>query len=258
VSIHSTAIVAATACIPDSCKVGPYCTIGPEVELGEDCELVSHVVLDGKTRLGARNRVYSFACLGVAPQDLKYRGEPTALEIGDDNSIREYVTISRGTGGGGGTTRVGNHCLIMAYTHIGHDSTIGSHCILANGATLAGHVTVEDHASVGALCPVHQFCCIGKHAYVGGGTTITQDVLPFSLTSAKREIHAYSLNRIGLERSGFSGEQLRALQHAYRVLLAAKLNTSQAVERLRGEGQPDACVAYLLAFIERSRRGVIK
>jgi UDP-N-acetylglucosamine acyltransferase len=238
--------------------VGPYCTIGPEVELGEDCELVSHVVLDGKTRLGARNRVYSFACLGVAPQDLKYRGEPTALEIGDDNSIREYVTISRGTGGGGGTTRVGNHCLIMAYTHIGHDSTIGSHCILANGATLAGHVTVEDHASVGALCPVHQFCCIGKHAYVGGGTTITQDVLPFSLTSAKREIHAYSLNRIGLERSGFSEEQLRTLQHAYRVLLAAKLNTSQAVERLRGEGQPDACVAYLLAFIERSRRGVIK
>jgi UDP-N-acetylglucosamine acyltransferase len=238
--------------------VGPYCTIGPEVELGEDCELVSHVVLDGKTRLGARNRVYSFACLGVAPQDLKYRGEPTALEIGDDNSIREYVTISRGTGGGGGTTRVGNHCLIMAYTHIGHDSIIGSHCILANGATLAGHVTVEDHASVGALCPVHQFCCIGKHAYVGGGTTITQDVLPFSLTSAKREIHAYSLNRIGLERSGFSEEQLRTLQHAYRVLLAAKLNTSQAVERLRGEGQPDACVAYLLAFIERSRRGVIK
>ncbi len=174
---------------------------------------------------------------GVAPQDLKYRGEATSLEIGDDNTIRECVTISRGTSGGGGTTRVGSHCLIMAYTHIGHDSTIGNHCILANGATLAGHVTVEDHASVGALCPVHQYCCIGKHAYVGGGTTITQDVLPYSLTSAKRETHAYSLNRIGLERSGFSAEQLRALQHAYRVLLAAKLNTSQALERLRGEGR---------------------
>ena len=120
------------------------------------------MVLDGKTRLGARNRVYSFACLGVAPQDLKYRGEATSLEIGDDNTIREYVTISRGTKGGGGTTRLGSHCLIMAYTHIGHDSTIGSHCILANGATLAGHVTVEDHASVGALCPVHQYCCIGQ------------------------------------------------------------------------------------------------
>jgi UDP-N-acetylglucosamine acyltransferase len=258
VSIHPTAIVAPTACIPQSCNVGPYCTIGPEVSLGEDCDLVSHVVLDGKTSLGARNRVYSFACLGVAPQDLKYRGEPTALEMGDDNTIREYVTISRGTKGGGGTTRVGSHCLIMAYTHVGHDSTIGNHCILATGATLAGHVTVEDHASVGALCPVHQFCCIGQHAYVGGGTTITQDVLPFSLTSARRDIHAYSLNRIGLERSGFTEQQLRALQHAYRVLLAAKLNTSQALERLRGEGQLEACVAYLVAFIERSQRGVIK
>jgi UDP-N-acetylglucosamine acyltransferase len=258
VSIHPTAIVAATASIPESCIVGPYCTIGPDVDLGEDCELVSHVVLDGKTRLGARNRVYSFACLGVAPQDLKYRGEPTALEIGDDNTIRECVTISRGTRGGGGTTRVGNHCLIMAYTHIGHDSTIGNHCILANGATLAGHVTVEDHASVGALCPVHQFCRIGKHAYVGGGTTITQDVLPYSLTSAKRDTHAYSLNRIGLERSGFTQEQLRALQHAYRILLAAKLNTSQALERLRAEGEMEASVAYLVAFIEASQRGVIK
>ena len=257
-SIHPTAIVAATASIPESCIVGPYCTVGPDVDLGEDCELVSHVVLDGKTRLGSRNRVYSFACLGVAPQDLKYRGEPTALEIGDDNTIRECVTISRGTRGGGGTTRVGNHCLIMAYTHIGHDSTIGNHCILANGATLAGHVTVEDHASVGALCPVHQFCRIGKHAYVGGGTTITQDVLPYSLTSAKRDTHAYSLNRIGLERSGFSQEQLRALQHAYRVLLAAKLNTSQALERLRAEGEMEASVAYLVAFIEASQRGVIK
>jgi UDP-N-acetylglucosamine acyltransferase len=215
-------------------------------------------VLDGKTRLGARNRVYSFACLGVAPQDLKYRGEATALEIGDDNTIREYVTISRGTQGGGGTTHVGSHCLIMAYTHIGHDSTIGNHCILANGATLAGHVTVEDNASVGALCPVHQFCCIGKHAYVGGGTTITQDVLPFSLTSARRETHAYSLNRIGLERSGFTAPQLKALQHAYRILLAAKLNTSQALERLRGEGELEGSVAYLVAFIERSQRGVIK
>ena len=257
-SIHPTAIVAATASIPQSCIVGPYCTIGPDVVLGEDCELVSHVVLDGKTRLGARNRVYSFACLGVAPQDLKYRGEPTALEMGDDNTIRECVTISRGTRGGGGTTRVGNHCLIMAYTHIGHDSTIGNHCILANGATLAGHVTVEDHASVGALCPVHQFCRIGKHAYVGGGTTITQDVLPYSLTSAKRDTHAYSLNRIGLERSGFSEQQLRALQHAYRILLAAKLNTSQALERLRAEGELDSSVAYLLTFIEASQRGVIK
>jgi UDP-N-acetylglucosamine acyltransferase len=258
VSIHPTAIVAATACVPESCVVGPYCTIGSEVVLGEGCELISHVVIEGKTRLGARNRIFPFACLGVAPQDLKYRGEATGLEIGDDNTFRECVTISRGTAGGGGITRVGSHCLIMAYTHIGHDCTIGSQCILANGATLAGHVTVEDYASVGALCPVHQFCVIGKYAYIGGGTTITQDVLPFSLTSAKRDIHAYSLNRVGLERSGFTEPQVRALQHAYRVLLAARLNTSQAIERLRSEGQSDACVDYLIAFIERSQRGIIK
>ncbi len=257
-SIHPTAIVAATAAIPESCNVGPYCTIGPDVTLGEDCELISHVVLDGKTVLGARNRVYPFASLGVAPQDLKYQGEPTGLDMGDDNTIRECVTISLGTRGGGGTTRVGSHCLIMAYTHIGHDSIIGSHCILANGATLAGHVIVEDHASVGALCPVHQFCTIGRYAYIGGGTTITQDVLPYSLTSAKRETHAYHLNRIGLERSGFSSGQLKALQHAFKLLLASRLNTTQALERLRAEGQSDACVAYLIAFIERSQRGVIK
>jgi UDP-N-acetylglucosamine acyltransferase len=258
VSIHPTAIVAATASVPGSCRIGPYCTIGPNVQLGEDCELVSHVVLDGHTRFGARNRIYSFASLGIAPQDLKYRGEPTALEVGDDNVFRECVTISRGTKGGGGTTRVGNHCLIMAYTHIGHDSAIGNHCILANGATLAGHVIVEDHATVGALCPVHQYCTIGKHAYIGGGTTITQDVLPFSLTSARREIHAYSFNRIGLERAGFTEQQLRALHKAYRVLLAGKLNTSQALEKLRAEGEHDSCVEYLLGFIERSQRGVIK
>jgi UDP-N-acetylglucosamine acyltransferase len=150
VSIHPTAIVAAGARVPESCTVGPYCTIGPDVVLGDDCELVSHVVLDGYVTIGSKNRVFSFACLGIAPQDLKYAGEPTRVEIGDKNTIREYVTISRGTSGGGGVTRIGSDCLIMAYTHIGHDSSIGSGCILANSATLAGHVTVEDYAVVGA------------------------------------------------------------------------------------------------------------
>jgi UDP-N-acetylglucosamine acyltransferase len=258
VSQHPTAIVAEGAVVPSSCTVGPYCTIGSDVVLGEDCHLVSHVVLDGHLRMGARNQVYSFACVGVAPQDLKYRGEPTALEIGDDNTIREAVTISRGTAGGGGTTRVGNECLIMAYVHIGHDSQIGNSCILANAATLAGHVIVEDFATVGALCPVHQFCTIGRHSYVGGGTTITQDVLPFSLTSAKRETHAFGLNKVGLERRGFNRDQMKALQHAYRLLLAAKLNTSQAIQRLREEGLAGDDVAYLVEFIERSQRGVLK
>jgi UDP-N-acetylglucosamine acyltransferase len=257
VSVHATAIVAAGALIPHSCTIGPFCTIGANVVLGEDCDLVSHVILDGHTTLGARNKVYSFACLGVAPQDLKYAGEPTHLVIGDDNVIRESVTISRGTANGGGTTRVGDGCLIMAYTHIGHDSQIGNGCILANAATLAGHVTVEDFASVGALCPVHQFCRIGRYAYIGGGTTITQDVLPFSLTSAKRETHAYGLNKVGLQRRGFTPEQLRALQHAYRILLSSKKNTREALEHLHSEEQTPE-VAYLIQFIEAADRGIIK
>jgi UDP-N-acetylglucosamine acyltransferase len=258
VSIHPTAIVASTAIVPESCSVGPYCTIGPHVVLGEDCELVSHVVLDGHLTAGAHNRFFSFACIGIAPQDLKYKGEPTRATLGDDNVIREYVTISRGTAGGGGNTRLGSHCLIMAYTHIGHDSVVGDHCILANAATLAGHVIVEDYATVGALNQVHQFCRIGRYAYTGGGTTVTQDVLPFSLTSAKRETRAYGLNKIGLERRGFDRDRLRAIQHAYRLLLAAKMNTTQAIQKLKDEGIVSEDVAYLVNFIEDSERGVLK
>jgi UDP-N-acetylglucosamine acyltransferase len=256
--IHPSAIIAESAILAAGCSIGPFCTVGEHVELGENCELVSHVVLDGPTRLGKRNRIFPFAAIGIAPQDLKYQNEPTRLEIGDDNIFRESVTISRGTAGGGGITRIGNHCLIMAYTHIGHDSQIGNHCILANAATLAGHVIVEDYATVGALCPVHQFCRIGRYAYVGGGTTITRDVLPFSLTSATRETHAFSLNKVGLERRGFSKEQLRQLHQAYRTLLAAKLNTTQALEKLKGGEAIGDEVQYLIAFIEGSSRGVIK
>jgi len=259
-NIHPTAIVAPGAVIPDSSTIGPFCTIGPNVILGERCELISHVVLDGHTRLGDDNKVFSFACLGIAPQDLKYAGEPTKVTIGNNNSIREYVTISRGTAGGGGETTVGDGCLIMAYTHIGHDSHIGHGCILANSATLAGHVTVEDFAVVGALCPVHQFCTIGKYAYIGGGTTITQDVLPYSLTSIERNNHAYGLNKVGLERRGFTPQQLRELRHAYRTLTGSKRNTSQALEAIRATlvEQPSEHVAYLADFITNSHRGIIK
>lgn len=260
-SIHPTAIVAEGAQIPASCTVGPYCTIGANVVLGEDCELISYVVLDGHLTMGSKNRVYPFACLGVAPQDLKYAGEPTRLEIGDGNTIREYVTISRGTAGGGGVTSVGSGCLIMAYTHIGHDSSIGNGCILANSATLAGHVIVEDYAVVGALCPVHQFCRIGKYSYIGGGTTITQNVLPYSLTSIERNNHAYGLNKVGLERRGFTPEQMKELRAAYRLLLASKMNTTQALEAMRetiAAGNAGEHVAYLADFIANSERGVIK
>jgi UDP-N-acetylglucosamine acyltransferase len=192
---------------------------------------------------------------------LKYAGEPTRLEIGDGNTIREYVTISRGTAGGGGMTRVGSGCLIMAYTHIGHDSSIGNGCILANSATLAGHVIVEDYAVVGALCPVHQFCRIGKYSYIGGGTTITQNVLPYSLTSIERNNHAYGLNKVGLERRGFTPEQMKELRAAYRLLLASKMNTSQALDAMHetiAAGNAGEHVAYLADFIANSERGVIK
>ena len=247
--------------VPASCTVGPFCTIGAHVVLGEDCELVSHVVLDGHTTLGKGNRIFSFACVGIAPQDLKYANEPTRLEIGDGNVIREYVTISRGTAGGGGVTRMGSDCLIMAYVHIGHDSVIGDGCILANAATLAGHVVVEDFAVVGALCPVHQFCRIGKYSYIGGATTITQDVLPFSLTSVERNNHAYGLNKVGLQRRGFTAEQLRGLTTAMRLLTSGKRNTTQALAMIHdmlAQGGGGEHVRYLAEFVAASERGVIK
>ena len=242
--------------VPDSCDVGPFSTIGPEVVLGEDCRLISHVVLDGHTRIGSRNVFYPFCSVGVAPQDLKYGGEPTQTEIGDENTIRECVTISRGTVKGGGITRVGSKNLLMAYAHIGHDSHVGNGCILANAATLAGHVIIEDFATIGAFSPIHQFCTVGKYAFIGGGTIVTQDVLPFSLTSSKRENKAFGINKIGLARRGFTPERLQVLQKAFRYLLAAKLNTSQALEKIRAmEGEDAKLLAH---FIEKSQRGVIK
>jgi UDP-N-acetylglucosamine acyltransferase len=256
VSIHPSSVIAAGAVVPESCTVGPFCTIGPEVVLGEDCTLISHVVLDGRTRIGARNKFHPFCAIGVPPQDLKYKGEPTEVEIGDNNDIRECVTISRGTHHGGGVTRLGSGNLLMAYAHIGHDCQVGNGCILANCATLAGHVTIEDFASVGAFCPVHQFCTVGQYAFIGGGTIVTQDVLPFSLTSARRENKAFGINKVGLARRGFSAERLQLLQKAFRTLLAAKLNTTQALEKIKAMEGEDA--KLLVAFLERSQRGVIK
>ena len=255
-SIHPSAVIAPGAVVPDSCTIGPFSIIGPDVVLDEGCQLISHVVIDGATRLGARNVIYPFSSIGVAPQDLKYGGEATRTEIGADNTIRECVTISRGTAKGGGVTRIGSNNLLMAYVHIGHDSVVGSHCILANAATLAGHVVIEDFASIGAFSPVHQFCTVGQYAFIGGGTIVTQDVLPFSLTSSRRENKAFGINKVGLTRRGFSPARLQTLQKAFRLLLAAKLNTSQALEKIKALDGEDTAV--LAAFIERSQRGVIK
>ena len=255
-SIHPSAVIASGAVVPESCTIGPFCTIGPHVVLGENCVLISHVVLDGRTRIGSGNIFHPFSAVGVTPQDLKYKGEPTKTEIGDENTIRESVTISRGTVGGGGITRLGSGCLLMACVHIGHDSHVGSHCILANAATLAGHVIIEDYATVGAFSPVHQHCIVGKYAFIGGGTIVTQDVLPFSKTSSRRENKAFGVNSVGLQRRGFSEERIRVLQKAFRLLLVGKMNTSQAVEKIKELEGEDA--ALLVGFIERSERGVIK
>src|SRR6185369_14737880 len=256
-AIHPTAIIDQKAKVHESCKIGPYSVVGPDVELGENCELISHVVIYGPTKIGSNNRFFPFSAIGIEPQDISYKGERTRLEIGDDNVIRENVTINRGTNKGGGITRMGSHILIMAYSHIGHDCQIGDHAMLVNAATLAGHVTVEEWAVVGALCPVHQFVRIGRHSYIGGGTVITQDVLPFSMTSAKRETHAFGLNKVGLQRRGFSDDRLKKLHRAYRYLLAAKMNTSQALEKMKAE-EPTEDVKLLIDFIEKSERGILK
>ena len=259
--IHPSAIIAEGAVVPASCTVGPYCTIGPNVVLGERCELVSHVVLDGHLTVGDDNRVFPFTSLGCSPQDLKYKGEPTKLTIGKGNTFRESITVSRGTVGGGGETTIGDGCLIMAYVHIGHDSHIGNGCILPNGATLAGHVIVEDYAVLSANAPVHQYCTIGAYAYIGGGTTITQDVLPYSLTSVRRENRAFGINKVGLERRGFTPDEIKQLRAAMRLLQNSKMNTRQALEAIREKitgGEFGERVSYLVDFIAKSERGVIK
>ena len=257
-NVHPTAVIDECAKVPASCRIGPYCVIGANVELGEDCQLISHVAIEGPSKIGSNNIFFPFCAIGMAPQDVTYQGEPTGLEIGDRNEIRECVTINRGTIKGGGVTRLGSHLLIMAYTHIGHDCVIADHAMLVNGATIAGHVTVEEWAVVGALCPVHQFVRIGAHSYIGGGTTITQDVLPFSMTSAARDTHAYGMNRVGLERRGFSKQRIAKIHHAYKILLASKMNTSQAIAKLKAEADRGEDVDMLIRFIEASARGTIK
>ncbi|HVA63859.1 MAG TPA: acyl-ACP--UDP-N-acetylglucosamine O-acyltransferase [Terriglobales bacterium] len=255
--ISPLATVDAAARVPASCIIGPGCVVGAEVELGEDCRLDAHVVLQGPTRIGARNHFFPFNSIGLGPQDVSYGGEPTRLEMGDDNIVREFCTLHRGTVKGGGITRIGSHNLLMAYCHVAHDCQVGSHIIMANCSTLGGHVVVGDHATLGAFSPVHQFVRVGPYAYLGGGTITTQDVMPFAITSAERDNHAFGPNKIGLKRKGFSRERIAALEQAFRLLLHSSLNTSQAVERIQAEALTED-TQLLLDFIAQSRRGVIK
>jgi UDP-N-acetylglucosamine acyltransferase len=255
---HPTAVIHPKAQVACSVTVAPYAVIGENVEVGEDCEVMSHAVIEGPTRLGKRNRIFPYAAVGLPCQDLKYRGEPTRLEIGDDNIIREFVTVHRGTVDGGGVTKIGNKNFLMAYVHIAHDCRLGDHIIMANGASLAGHVEIGDHAMVGAFCGIHQFCRIGAYSFLGAYSVVNQDILPYSKTSASRPLGVYGANRLGLERRGLSKEDIRELEAAFRLLTRSKLNTTQALEAIEGRGGKSEHVRALVEFIRTSERGVAK
>jgi UDP-N-acetylglucosamine acyltransferase len=256
-SVHPTAQIDPGARLGDGTTVGAFSVIGADVTVGPGCEIGPHAVVEGPTVMGARCRVFPFACIGMAPQDLKYRGERTTIEIGDDNVFREGVTVHRGTVGGGGVTRIGSGNLLMAQTHVAHDCQVGSQVIFANAATLAGHVVVEDGATIGAFSGVHQFCRVGGHAYIGGYSVITQDALPFVLTVGNRA-KSFGINVIGLERKRFAPEAIQALRQAYRILFRSRLTLQEALDRLQTEFPSQPEVGRLAAFIRGSRRGVIR
>jgi UDP-N-acetylglucosamine acyltransferase len=255
ITVHETAIVHPAARMGEGTVVGPYAQIGPNVSLGRHCKVGASTVIDGLTEIGDYTEIYPFASVGLAPQDLKFKGEPTALVIGHHNVFREFVTIHRGTAGGGGLTTIGDHNLFMAYAHVAHDCHVGSHGIFGNGATLGGHVTVEDYATISAFSGVHQFCRVGQHAFIGGYTVVTRDALPYAKTVGNRA-RIYGVNSIGLARRGFSQELIGKLRRAYRQLL--QHNTSRALELIERDPTLDAPeVRYLTQFITSAKRGVI-
>jgi len=256
--IHPTALVDPSAEIDATADIGPYCILGAEVHIGARTRLMANNYVEGPTWIGEDNIFFPYSTAGVASQDLKYKGERAETRIGDRNRIREFVTIHRGTQGGGLLTSIGSDNLLMAYSHVAHDVTIGSHVIMANGATLAGHVTIGDWADISAFVGIHQFCRIGRHAFVGPHSVVVQDVLPYSTSVGKREIGVFGANRVGLERRGFQTPVIEALQTSFRLLTRAKLNTTQAIERIRAEVPPCAEVDELLEFIASSQRGVVK
>lgn len=256
--IHLHAVVAAGAKVGANVQIGAYAIVGDDVELGDGCVLHSHAVVQGPAKIGRKNVFHPFCSIGGPPQDLGFEGERTELTVGDGNTFREYVTVSRGTVKGGGVTTIGSGSLFLASSHVGHDCHVGDSTLFVNGATLAGHVIVEDFATIGFSSPVHQFCRIGRYAYIGASTVITQDVPPFSLVVTERDTKCYGLNTIGLERKGFSAERLKDLQNAYRLLLRSKLNTSQAIEEMRKSLAASADVAELIQFIEGAKRGIVK
>ncbi len=256
--VHASAVVSPEAELDDGVEVGPYAVIGEGVSLGEGTTVGPHASLAGPATFGENNRIFAHAALGYEPQDVRYRGEKTRLVVGSGNIFREFVTVHRGTVTGRGETVIGDGNYFMAYSHIAHDCRVGSKCVFANCASLAGHVEVGDHVNIGAFAAFHQFARIGNHAFIGGYTVGRQDILPFCKTDGRAEAKTYGLNTIGLKRNGFSDERIEALQKAYRFLVKSKLNTSQALERIEAElaGEPD--VEYFVQFIRESKRGFHK
>lgn len=256
-SVHPTAIIAPGARLHPSVEVGPYAVIGPQVQIGAGTTVGPHAVIEGRTRIGERNRVFQFASVGAQPQDLKYAGEDSALEIGNENLIREFTTLHKGTTGGGGVTRIGDRNLFMAYAHVAHDCQVGSGCVFANGATLGGHVEVGDHAILGGLSAVHQFTRIGRHAFVAGGSMVVMDVPPFCTAQGDRA-ELVGVNSVGLSRHGFSEEQIVRVKEAYRILFRSKLPLEDALERLRTELGDQTEIQVLLSFVTTSQRGITR
>lgn len=254
--IHPSAVIDATAKIGAGAEIGPFCHVGPEVEIGAGCRLLGHVTIAGPTRAGTGNVFYPYCSIGQRSQDLKYSDEPTYLEIGSDNSFREFCTVNRGTAPGA-KTAVGDRGHFLAYSHIAHDCTVGNDVIFSNNGTIGGHVVVEDHAVIGGLSGVHQFCRIGRHAIVGGCTKIVQDVPPYMVADGNPAA-VRGVNQVGLERRGFSADDTRALREAYRLLYRSNLNVKQAGERIRSDLPASDALANLLAFIESSARGIIR
>ncbi len=256
--IHPTAICDSKARIDHTAEVGPYSIVGAEVEIGAGSRLMAHVYVEGPTWIGEDNIFYPYSTVGVASQDLKYKGERAETRMGSRNKIREFVTIHRGTEGGGLVTKIGDDNLLMAYVHVAHDAQVGNHAVLSHGATLGGHVTVADWAIVGAYTGVHQFCRVGRHAFIGGYSVVTQDILPYSSTVSEREIRVFGANRTGLERRGFENDRIEDLQKAFRLLTRAGLNTTQAVKRIRAEIPASSELEELLEFMRSAERGFVK
>lgn len=256
--IHASAIIDPAAVIHETAEVGPFCIVGAGVEIGARTRLTAHVYVEGTAVIGEDNLFFPYSTVGVASQDKKYKGEPAETRIGDRNTIREFVTIHRGTEGGGRRTRIGSDNLLMAYVHVAHDVHIGDHNVLGNGVTFAGHVLVENWVTIGAFTGVHQFCRVGRHAMVGGYSVVTQDILPYSTTVSQREIRIFGANAVGLERRGFPRESVEALQQAFRMLTRSGLNTTQAIARIRGEVPSVPEIEEVLEFIRTAERGFVK